>query len=142
MLMGADADMAPPSHYVELFALLDGGQRDGGWTGEGRPAGGHALAIVPGTTHYDIFASPLFAHTTLAFLDRPTDAGAVGRRVGRATARRRIDRGPASSHRRPSPTRKFPIATVRLDAAPTVGRGRRRRSTGSPTRPGSCWTPR
>ena len=27
----ADADMAPPSHYVEIFAMLDGGQRDGGW---------------------------------------------------------------------------------------------------------------
>jgi hypothetical protein len=40
--------MAPPSHYVEVFKLLDGGLRDGGWTGEGRPKGGHALAILPG----------------------------------------------------------------------------------------------
>ena len=30
MLVGADADMAPPTHYAEMFALLDGGQRDGG----------------------------------------------------------------------------------------------------------------
>ena len=44
----ADADMAPPSHAVEVFRLLDGGQRDGGWMGEGRPDGGHALAIMPG----------------------------------------------------------------------------------------------
>ena len=45
----ADADMFPPSHAVEVFELLDGGQRDGGWMGEGRPAeGGHALAILPG----------------------------------------------------------------------------------------------
>ena len=43
----ADADMAPPSHYVEMFAMLDGGLRDGGWMGEGRPAGGHALAVLP-----------------------------------------------------------------------------------------------
>jgi pimeloyl-ACP methyl ester carboxylesterase len=69
LVVAADADMAPPSHYVEIFNLLDGGLRDGGWTGEGRPKGGHALAILPGLTHYDIFASPLFAAATLAFLD-------------------------------------------------------------------------
>ena len=66
----ADADMAPPSHYVEVFGLLDGGKRDGGWMGEGRPKGGHALAILPGLTHYDIADSPLLATTVLAFLDR------------------------------------------------------------------------
>jgi len=71
MFVAADADMFPPSHAVEAFALLDGGQRDGGWTGEGRPAGGHALAILPRLTHYDIFASPLLAETALAFLDAP-----------------------------------------------------------------------
>lgn len=70
LVMGADADMAPPSHLVEIFALLDGGARDGGWTGEGRPKGGHALAILPGLTHYNLFMSPLFAATALAFLDQ------------------------------------------------------------------------
>jgi hypothetical protein len=35
----------------------------------GRPKGGHALAILPGLTHYNIFSSPLFATVTLAFLD-------------------------------------------------------------------------
>ena len=69
MLACADADMAPPSHYVAAFALLDGGLRDGGWMGEGRPKGGHALAVLPGLTHYDIAASPLFAAVTLDFLD-------------------------------------------------------------------------
>ena len=69
LVMAADADMAPPSHYVEVFGLLDGGLRDGGWMGEGRPKGGHALAILPGLTHYNIFSSPLFAAATLAFLD-------------------------------------------------------------------------
>jgi pimeloyl-ACP methyl ester carboxylesterase len=69
MVVAADADMAPPSHYVEVFGLLDGGQRDGGWTGEGRPEGGHALAIIPGTTHYDLGVSPLFAAVILDFLD-------------------------------------------------------------------------
>jgi len=70
LIMAADADMAPPSHYVEVFKLLDGGLRDGGWMDEGRPKGGHALAILPGLTHYNIVYSPLFAETTLAFLDK------------------------------------------------------------------------
>jgi pimeloyl-ACP methyl ester carboxylesterase len=71
LIVAADADMAPPSHYVEVFALLDGGQRDGGWMGEGRPKGGHALAILPGLTHYDIFGSPLLAQSALTFLATP-----------------------------------------------------------------------
>jgi pimeloyl-ACP methyl ester carboxylesterase len=69
LIVAADADMAPPSHYVETFKLLDGGLRDGGWMGEGRPKGGHALAILPGLTHYNIGSSPLLAAVTLAFLD-------------------------------------------------------------------------
>ena len=69
MLVCADADMAPPSHYVEAFKLLDGGLRDGGWMGEGRPKGGHALAVLPGLTHYNLATSPLFAAATLDFLD-------------------------------------------------------------------------
>jgi pimeloyl-ACP methyl ester carboxylesterase len=69
MIVCADADMAPPSHYVEAFKLLDGGLRDGGWMGEGRPKGGHALAVLPGLTHYNLGASPLFATVTLDFLN-------------------------------------------------------------------------
>src|SRR5437870_10293381 len=69
LIVAADADMAPPSHYVEIFKLLDGGLRDGGWMGEGRPKGGHALAILPGLTHYNIGNSPLLAAATLAFLE-------------------------------------------------------------------------
>lgn len=71
LIVAADADMAPPIHFVEIFTLLDGGQRDGGVLGEGRPKGGHALAILPGLTHYTLFHSPLFAATVLAFLDEP-----------------------------------------------------------------------
>jgi pimeloyl-ACP methyl ester carboxylesterase len=70
LIVAADADMAPPSHYVDIFKLLDGGLRDGGWQGEGRPKGGHALAILPGLTHYNLGTSPLFAVTTLSFLDQ------------------------------------------------------------------------
>ena len=69
LIVAADADMAPPSHYVEVFTLLGGGLRDGGWMGEGRPAGGHALAILPGLTHYNLGDSPLFATVILAFLE-------------------------------------------------------------------------
>ena len=70
LIVAADADMAPPSHYVEVFSLLDGGLRDGGWMNEGRPKGGHALAILPGLTHYSIVDSPLLAATALAFIDQ------------------------------------------------------------------------
>jgi pimeloyl-ACP methyl ester carboxylesterase len=69
LIVAADADMAPPSHYVEAFKLLDGGLRDGGWMGEGRPKGGHALAILPRLTHYNIDESPLFPAVALDFLD-------------------------------------------------------------------------
>jgi pimeloyl-ACP methyl ester carboxylesterase len=69
LIVAADADMAPPSHYVEAFKLLDGGLRDGGWMGENRPKGGHALAILPGLTHYNMASSPLLAAVTLDFLD-------------------------------------------------------------------------
>jgi pimeloyl-ACP methyl ester carboxylesterase len=69
MVVCGDADMAPPSHYVEFFKLLDGGLRDGGWMGEGRPRGGHALAIIPGATHYDVARSPVLAAAAIDFLD-------------------------------------------------------------------------
>jgi pimeloyl-ACP methyl ester carboxylesterase len=71
LIVAADADMAPPSHYVEVFKLLDGGLRDGGWNGEGRPKGGHALAVLPGLTHYNLGTSPLFAAVILDFLNGP-----------------------------------------------------------------------
>ena len=37
---------------------------------DGRPKGGHALAILPGLTHYNIVDSPLLAATALAFIDQ------------------------------------------------------------------------
>ena len=83
LIVAADADMAPPSHYVEVFKLLDGGLRDGGWMGEGRPKGGHALAILPGLTHYNLGVSPLFATVTLDFLDAPGPV--IGRQLTRPT---------------------------------------------------------
>jgi hypothetical protein len=38
--------------------------------GEGRSKGGHALAILPGLTHYNLAISPLFAAAILAFVDQ------------------------------------------------------------------------
>ena len=69
LIVAADADMFPPSHAVEAFALLDGGKRDGGWDGAGRSKRGQ-LAILPGTTHYNSFASPALAVVAAQFLDQ------------------------------------------------------------------------
>jgi pimeloyl-ACP methyl ester carboxylesterase len=67
LLVFADADSIPPSHPAEMFTLLGGGQRDAGWDGSDRPAS--RLAILPGTTHYDVFASPLLPPILADFLD-------------------------------------------------------------------------
>jgi pimeloyl-ACP methyl ester carboxylesterase len=69
MLVFADADSIKPVHMVEFFALLGGGLRDADWDGSGRPPG--RLAILPGTTHYDIFAAPVLATVVEEFLDAP-----------------------------------------------------------------------
>ena len=69
LIMVGDADIFPPSHALEMFELLGGGQRDGGWDGSGRPKS--SLAIIPGATHYTIFSDPRFAQAAIEFLDRP-----------------------------------------------------------------------
>lgn len=72
MVVCGDADIFPPSHAVEMFRLLGGGLRDGGWDGSGRPAS--RLAILPGLTHYTIFAAPALAAAVIPFLDEPDGA--------------------------------------------------------------------
>src|SRR5690242_7060123 len=67
LVVAGDADIFPPAHAVELFGLLGGGQRDGGWDGSGRPKS--RLAILPGQTHYTIFNAPALAATVIPFLD-------------------------------------------------------------------------
>lgn len=67
LVIAADADLFPPSHAVELFGLLGGGQRDAGWDGSQRPAS--QLAILPNVTHYNIFLSPVLFSTAVAFLN-------------------------------------------------------------------------
>lgn len=66
LIVAGDADIFPPAHAVEMFGLLGGGQRDGGWDGSGRPKS--QLAILPGLTHYTIFSAPELAVTALRFL--------------------------------------------------------------------------
>jgi pimeloyl-ACP methyl ester carboxylesterase len=67
MIVAGDADIFPPAHAVEMFTLLGGGQRDGGWDGSGRPKS--RLAILPGLTHYTIFSDPALAAAVIPFLD-------------------------------------------------------------------------
>ena len=69
MLVFGDADSLPPREAAEFFALLGGGQRDGSWDRSGMTM--HRLAILPGTTHYDIFASPALPAVVTPFLDAP-----------------------------------------------------------------------
>lgn len=69
LIVAGDADSYPPAHAAAFFALLGGGQRDGGWDNAGMTA--HRLAILPGTTHYDIFQSPLLPAVVTPFLDAP-----------------------------------------------------------------------
>ena len=69
MLIFADADSIRPEHMVEFYKLLGDGQRDAGVDGSLRPTS--RLAILPGTTHYDILTFPGFADIVTAFLDAP-----------------------------------------------------------------------
>lgn len=71
LIIAADADIFRPSHAVEIFELLGGGLKDGGWDGSGQSA--NQLAILPGLTHYNIFMSPAWAPTAIAFLDAPVN---------------------------------------------------------------------
>jgi pimeloyl-ACP methyl ester carboxylesterase len=68
LLVIGDADAIHPDSEVEFFALLGGGLKDGSWDGSGMSKS--QLSILPGTTHYNIFASPALAATAVPFLDR------------------------------------------------------------------------
>jgi pimeloyl-ACP methyl ester carboxylesterase len=66
LLVYADADSIRPAHVVEFFGLLGGGLRDAGWDHSAQPS--NRLAIVPGTTHYDVSTSPLLPPLVVDFL--------------------------------------------------------------------------
>lgn len=86
MIVIGDADSIPPAHAAEFFGLLGGGKRDAGWDGSGMSAS--RLAVLPGTTHYDSFASPLLASVVAPFLDALVP-GRTGRIRGRCEIQRR-----------------------------------------------------
>ena len=73
LIVAGDADIFPPAHAVEMFALLGGGQRDAGWDGSGRPKS--RLAILPGLTHYTMFNSPAVVAVAIPFLDEIAPIG-------------------------------------------------------------------
>ena len=72
LFVAADADMAPPSHYVEVVQAARRRPARRRLDGRG-PAEGRARAGDPArrSTHYNVFTSPLFAAAVLAFLDAP-----------------------------------------------------------------------
>ena len=72
MLVVGDADSIPPGYAAEMFGLLGGGKQDGGWDGEGMSSA--RLAILPGTTHHNILASPALLPALLPFLNAPMAA--------------------------------------------------------------------
>ncbi len=76
MVVVGDADSVRTSHAVEFFELLGGGKADAGWDGSGMPNA--RLAILPATTHYDIFSSPALASTVAPFLAAPMPEGQRG----------------------------------------------------------------
>jgi pimeloyl-ACP methyl ester carboxylesterase len=67
LLVFADADSVRPEHIVEMFQLRGGGKQDAGWDGSGMSNA--RLAILPGTTHYNIFSSPMLVSAITPFLD-------------------------------------------------------------------------
>ncbi len=58
LLVFADADMMYPEHIAEIYRLFGGGTRDAGFDGSARPTV-NQLAIIPGTTHYDVLQKGL-----------------------------------------------------------------------------------
>ncbi len=69
MIVVGDADGVRTAHAVEFFELLGGGKADAGWDGSGMSNA--RLAILPGTTHYNICSSPMLASIVTSFLDAP-----------------------------------------------------------------------
>jgi pimeloyl-ACP methyl ester carboxylesterase len=66
MLVYGDSDMFRPEYMIDFYKLLGGGQRDAGWEGQHMPQ--NRLAILPGRTHYNIFAAPELVQTVIPFL--------------------------------------------------------------------------
>ena len=70
LIVIGDADSVRPTHAVEFFELLGGGQGDAGWDGSGFVSNSR-LAILPAATHYNILSAPTFLNVVVSFLDAP-----------------------------------------------------------------------
>jgi len=68
MLVVGDWDAMRTSHVTKFFELLGGGLQDAQWDNSGMNR--NRLAIIPGETHYTIFASPRLADAALRFIDQ------------------------------------------------------------------------
>jgi len=65
LLIYADADMLYLEQMVECYRLLGGGTRDAGLDGSRRPTP-NQLAIIPGTTHYNLMLTATKSATDYA----------------------------------------------------------------------------
>lgn len=61
-----DWDAVRITHAADFYTSLGGGAQDGGWDGSGMNA--HRLAVIPGATHYTIFADRRLAELADGFL--------------------------------------------------------------------------
>lgn len=69
LIVVGDADSVRTAHAVAFFELLGGGKVDAGWDGSGMSNA--RLAILPATTHYNIFSTPQLSAVVAPFLDAP-----------------------------------------------------------------------
>jgi pimeloyl-ACP methyl ester carboxylesterase len=67
LLVTGDWDSVQISHATKFFELLGGGKQDAGWDKSGMNP--NRFAVLPGSTHYDIFMDPRLADIALGFLD-------------------------------------------------------------------------
>jgi pimeloyl-ACP methyl ester carboxylesterase len=69
LIVVGDADSVRTAHAVAFFELLGGGKVDAGWDGSGMSNA--RLAILPATTHYNIYSFPTLTAVVAPFLDAP-----------------------------------------------------------------------
>ncbi|GGJ36747.1 alpha/beta fold hydrolase [Deinococcus roseus] len=66
LLVSGDADMFPPAHAAEFFALLGGGKRSANPDGSGKSP--HRLLILPSAAHHEVLQSPVLKVALQDFL--------------------------------------------------------------------------
>lgn len=70
LIVSADADYFPLRHMLDVYAKLGGDAADPGWDGSGGRSSSE-LAILPGTSHYDILAAPQLLAIVETWLAKP-----------------------------------------------------------------------